>query len=75
VRRFVLDAIAKDLAERDPGLLLVDLRPRYNNLVGFDFLAFMRSDRVVAAHLERYEELTRVGEFLVLRRSEAGVVR
>jgi hypothetical protein len=75
VRRFVLDAIAKDLAERDPGLLLVDLRPRYNNLVGFDFLAFMRSDRVVAAHLERYEELTRVGEFLVLRRSDIDVVR
>ncbi|MEN8375013.1 MAG: hypothetical protein ABFS34_06135 [Gemmatimonadota bacterium] len=74
VRSLVLDVIAKDLRERAPGLLLVDIEPRYNNLTDFDFLAFMRSDPEVAASLEGYRELTRVGEFLVLERA-AGATR
>ena len=71
-RRRVLEVLARDLEERRPGLLLIDREPRYNNLVGFDFLAFMRSDPAVSAALDRYRELGRVGAFLVLLRSDLG---
>jgi hypothetical protein len=69
-RRFVLQAIARDLRSRRPGLLLIDREPRYNNLVGFDFLGFMRSDPAVGEALESYGELTTVGSFLVLVRED-----
>lgn len=69
-RRLALDIIARDLARHRPGLLLLDTEPRYNNLLGFDFLDFMMSDPAVAARLEEYRELSRVGEFLILVRSD-----
>lgn len=69
-RRFVLDVLERDLRGRRPGLLLIDRAPRYNNLVGFDFLAFMRSDSAVAQSLDAYRELTSIGSFVVLVRGD-----
>jgi hypothetical protein len=69
-RRFVLDVLDRDLRGRRPGLLLIDRAPRYNNLVGFDFLAFMQSDSTVGESLEAYRELTTMGSFVVLIRAD-----
>ena len=71
IERFLREAVVEDLTKRPPALVFVDVartKLRFGTR-DFDYIRYFSADPRFAALWAGYEEIARVGEFLVFRRA------